>query len=160
MDEIRILALDLDGTLLTDHNSVSPACRDAVQRARARGVQAVICTGRNIADSRMFGEQAGGMDWAVTVNGAEVRSLSDGEVVFREAMGEPLCRALLDFCEGFGVDPCFYTAEAVYYGREFERFIDDCARRGLQFDFLERRHFHRVPDDGWRALVEERGGER
>ena len=70
--DIRILALDLDGTLLTDHNHVSDACREAVQAARAKGIAAVICTGRNAADSCLFGEQAGGMDWAVTGNGAEV----------------------------------------------------------------------------------------
>ena len=48
--DIKILALDLDGTLLTDHNHVSAACRDAVQAARKKGIQAVICTGRNAAD--------------------------------------------------------------------------------------------------------------
>lgn len=154
--DIRILALDLDGTLLTDHNHVSPACRDAVQRARAKGIQTVICTGRNAADSCMFGEQAGGMDWAVTVNGAEVRSLDSGEAVFTQALGLQQCEALLELCEGFGTDPCFYTADAVYYGREFERFIELCAGHGLRLDFTERRNYHRVPDGGWRAFVRER----
>lgn len=157
--DIKILALDLDGTLLTDHNHVSAACRDAVQAARKKRIQAVICTGRNAADSYMFGDQAGGVDWAVTGNGAEVRSVPDGQVIFTQTLGEALCFALVDVCERFGTDPCFYTSGAVYYGREFEQFISDCAALGMKFDFIEREHFHRVPDHGWRAFVQERSGE-
>ncbi len=152
--DIRILALDLDGTLLTDHNHVSDACREAVQAARAKGIAAVICTGRNAADSCLFGEQAGGMDWAVTGNGAEVRSLADGGVIFTDLLGEAPGLALVEGCERFGTDPCFYTPDAVYYGREFERFVEDCAAHGLSFNFIERKNYHRVPDGGWRAFVQ------
>lgn len=157
--DIRILALDLDGTLLTDHNSVSPACRDAIGRARAKGVQTVICTGRNAADSILFGERAGGMDWAVTGNGAEVRSLLDGRVIFSDLLGRALCLSILETCGEYGIDPCFYTPDSVYYGREFEQFIRDCAARGLALDFAERKNYHRVPDGGWRDFVEAHHGE-
>lgn len=154
--EIQILALDLDGTLLTGHNSVSPACREAVQKARAKGIQAAICTGRNAADSILFGEQAGGVDWAVIANGAQVRSLTAPEAILTDPLGEPLCRALLDLCAAHAVDPCFYTADAVYYGQAFEAFLADCAARGLPLDFSERENYHRVPEGGWRDLIADR----
>lgn len=152
--DIRILALDLDGTLLTNHNSVSEACRNAVQLARKKGVQAVICTGRNAADSCMFAEQAGGMDWAITANGAEIRSLQDPSITIAEPLGEHLCQTLVSLCSGFeGADPCFYTADAVYYGASFEQFIRDCAAHGHQFNFSERNHYHRIPDCSWDAFI-------
>lgn len=153
--DIQILALDLDGTLLTNHNSVSPACCAAVQAARAKGVQAVICTGRNAADSCLFGEMAGGMDWAITANGAEVRSLADDEILLTEPLGKPLCEALLALCGEFDVDPCLYTAEAVYYGRAFEQFMEVCAGQGLRLKFTERRYYHRIPDGSWKGFLAE-----
>lgn len=153
--DIRILALDLDGTLLTDHNYVSEACREAVQAARRKGVQAVICTGRNVVDSLHFGEMAGGMDWIVTCNGAEVRPLAGGPAIFTDPLGRTLDMALLGACRQFDIDPCFYTSYGVYYGREFERFVENCTARGMDFHFVERKHYYRVPDGSWEAFVEE-----
>ncbi len=132
---IQILALDLDGTLLTGHNSVSPACREAVQKARAKGIQAAICTGRNAADSILFGEQAGGVDWAVIANGAQVRSLTAPEAILTDPLGEPLCRALLDLCAAHAVDPCFYTADAVYYGQALKRSLRTARRAACRSIF-------------------------
>lgn len=153
--DIRILALDLDGTLLTDHNYISEACREAVQAARRKGIQAVICTGRNAADSIQFSEMAGGMDWIVTCNGAEVRPISGGESIFTDPLGKTLDKVLLETCVRFGIDPCFYRSDGVYYGREFERFVESCEARGLEFNFAERKHYYRIPDDGWNDFVEQ-----
>ena len=48
----RLLALDLDGTLLNEHGRVSPANRDAVRELRRRGVMTVPCTGRGWTESK------------------------------------------------------------------------------------------------------------
>src|SRR3954451_1341325 len=42
----RLIALDVDGTLLNPAGHVSPRTRAAVREALARGVAVVICTGR------------------------------------------------------------------------------------------------------------------
>lgn len=46
-----ILAVDLDGTLLGPDGKVSPANVAAVERARAAGLEVVICTGRGLVES-------------------------------------------------------------------------------------------------------------
>ena len=43
---IRLIALDLDGTLLTSEKTISPGDRAAVEEAIARGVVVVLVTGR------------------------------------------------------------------------------------------------------------------
>ncbi len=48
----RLLALDLDGTLLNEHGRVSPANRQAAQELRRRGVMVVPCTGRGWNESK------------------------------------------------------------------------------------------------------------
>jgi Cof subfamily protein (haloacid dehalogenase superfamily) len=46
MTAVRLLALDIDGTLLTDDGDVAPADRLAIERARAEGVHVTLATGR------------------------------------------------------------------------------------------------------------------
>ena len=50
MPKIRIAALDLDGTLLSHENTVTPATRQAIADALARGVVVLPATGRALAN--------------------------------------------------------------------------------------------------------------
>lgn len=43
---IRLVAIDLDGTLLSPDKTISPANKQALLDAEAAGVHVVICTGR------------------------------------------------------------------------------------------------------------------
>ncbi len=47
-----ILAVDLDGTLLDPRGKVTERTASAVRRARERGLEVVICTGRSLVESR------------------------------------------------------------------------------------------------------------
>ncbi|MDQ3174539.1 MAG: Cof-type HAD-IIB family hydrolase, partial [Acidobacteriota bacterium] len=49
---IRLLALDLDGTLLNSRGQVSERNRNALEQARERGVRVAIVTGRRFRDAR------------------------------------------------------------------------------------------------------------
>src|SRR5437763_12659038 len=49
---IRLLALDLDGTLLDSCGRVSARNRHAIERARAAGVRVALVTGRRFRDAR------------------------------------------------------------------------------------------------------------
>ena len=46
--DIRVLALDLDGTLTNDQKVVTPATRTALDAAAAKGVTIVLASGRPI----------------------------------------------------------------------------------------------------------------
>ena len=50
--EIRVLALDLDGTLTNDQKVVTPATRTALDAAAAKGVTIVLASGRPTAGLR------------------------------------------------------------------------------------------------------------
>jgi len=48
----KLLALDVDGTLLTSRGTISPATQAALVRARARGLLITLATGRRLATVR------------------------------------------------------------------------------------------------------------
>ena len=68
--EIKLLAMDLDGTLLTTANCVPSANAFAVQQARRMGVTIAICTGRAQCEAEFAAVQVGGCDYIITCNGS------------------------------------------------------------------------------------------
>jgi len=61
---IRLLVLDIDGTIAGKSNNVSPAVQNAVQIAQRRGVRVAIATGRMYQSARRF-HQAIGADMPI-----------------------------------------------------------------------------------------------
>lgn len=79
---IRLIATDLDGTLLTDTSEVTPRTRAALDRARAAGIPVVPVTARQPVGLRAVAAGAGFDGWALCGNGAYGIHLSTGEVLF------------------------------------------------------------------------------
>jgi Cof subfamily protein (haloacid dehalogenase superfamily) len=79
---IRLVALDLDGTLLDPYGKLTPAVRDAVARvARRREVRIALVTGRRFRTALPHA-QALGLSGAIIVNnGAVVKDLASGETL-------------------------------------------------------------------------------
>jgi len=76
---IRLLALDIDGTLLRSDKTVSSRTKDALERARADGVRLVLVTGRRYPSARRVADELGGGLPLVLHNGALV--VEGGEVL-------------------------------------------------------------------------------
>lgn len=68
----RLLALDLDGTLLDAGSRIPPAHREAVVQARAKGLEVVIVTGRSWHEMDRFYQELGLTTPAITLLGAQV----------------------------------------------------------------------------------------
>jgi HAD superfamily hydrolase (TIGR01484 family) len=73
---IKLIAIDMDGTLLLPDHTISPAVKAAIAAARERGVNVVLTTGRPYAGvhsylKELHMEQPG--DYCITYNGALVQ---------------------------------------------------------------------------------------
>lgn len=80
---IRLVAIDLDGTLLNSRTEISPANRQALASATERGIQVVVVTGRRLHSARPIVSQLPCPVALICSNGALISSES-GEVVHRD----------------------------------------------------------------------------
>src|SRR6266849_4123248 len=90
---IRLLAIDIDGTLLNPEFQISPADMAALRRAQAEGVEVVVVTGRRHTFALPIVQQLGFDLWVISSNGAVTRSLS-GETFHRDMLPAQTCREL------------------------------------------------------------------
>lgn len=73
----RLIALDIDGTLIDPEGRVSPANRAAIADARAAGTAVVLCTGRSWQESEELAEEAGCGRKLVCQGGAALADLDE-----------------------------------------------------------------------------------
>ena len=86
--------MDIDGTLVDDHNQVSNANRAAMHRAIAAGLHIVLATGRRYRTTRLVMDQMALPLPAICLGGALVKD-ADGAVLHRELFEPPQIAELL-----------------------------------------------------------------
>jgi Cof subfamily protein (haloacid dehalogenase superfamily) len=91
--QIRLLATDIDGTLLNPEFQVSAGDLAGLRRAHASGVEVVLVTGRRHTFALPIAQQLGFDLWLISSNGAVTRSLA-GETFHRDMMPRETCLRL------------------------------------------------------------------
>ena len=97
---IRLLATDIDGTLLNPQFTISDGDLMALRRAHAAGIEVVLVTGRRHTFALPIAKQLGFDLWLISSNGAITRSLA-GETFHRDLMPAGLCRRLCGAMQEF-----------------------------------------------------------
>ncbi len=82
-DHVRLVATDLDGTLLREDTWVSPRNAAALERLVAAGVECVAATGRSHPSAIPRLAPLGTITWLIASNGATLYNLKTDEVVER-----------------------------------------------------------------------------
>jgi Cof subfamily protein (haloacid dehalogenase superfamily) len=97
---IRLLATDIDGTLLNPQFQISEGDLLALRRAHAAGIEIVLVTGRRHTFALPIAKQLGFDLWLISSNGAVTRSLA-GETFHRDLMPAEACRKLCGAMQEF-----------------------------------------------------------
>ena len=90
---IRLLAVDIDGTLLNPQFQISDADLAALRRAHECDVEIVLVTGRRHTFALPIAQMLGFDLWLISSNGAITRSLQ-GETFHRDLLPADTCRNL------------------------------------------------------------------
>jgi HAD superfamily hydrolase (TIGR01484 family) len=97
---IRLVAMDLDGTLLNSQSEISPANRAALVAASERGVQLVVVTGRRFHSALPIVQQIPCPVTLISSNGAMI-SNSSGQVIHRNFLPHQIGRKALELAREY-----------------------------------------------------------
>ncbi|MDQ0217770.1 HAD family phosphatase [Peribacillus cavernae] len=96
--EIKLIALDMDGTLLNEEGKVSDGNRTAIKEAEQKGVKVLLSTGRAYASCSEIGRSLELSSYLVTVNGSEIYD-NNGELVERNIVQVELIQWMWDLSQ-------------------------------------------------------------
>ena len=108
---IRMIALDVDGTLLTSGGRVTEETVGAIQTARQHGVRVVLATGRSVQEAVWLTGLAGCDGRAVCIGGAAVADMTDGRHLHRWDIPDSAARAVLEIVADQGLACMVFAGE-------------------------------------------------
>ena len=144
--DIRLVGLDLDGTVFTDEKTITPATRDAIARAVRAGVAVLPVTGRPRSGLPEEVLAIPGVRYAITSNGAMCEDLAEDKVLVRLAMDEETAMRALRIAEKYDVVIDIYIDGQAYTAADSMRLVQTHVPESFRPYFLKTRR-----------LVEDRG---
>ena len=136
--DLRLLFLDLDGTLLDDGKEISPGNRRALERALRAGHRVVITTGRALSSAKIQAQRLG-LDrsgcYLITFNGAVVYDCGTESVLSRTFLDPEALYAVFDEANRRGVCIVTYSIDEIIVesrndGETAQRY---CAPLGMDY---------------------------
>lgn len=118
--EIRLIALDLDGTTLDSNRRMTGRTKAAIEAAIQKGLHVVIATGRAYSALPKEVYEIAGMKYIATSNGASVTDISDGSKIYSNCIDAKALEntvSLLrkyDFMFEFFIKGDAYVEQAIY----------------------------------------------
>jgi len=100
---IKLVALDLDDTLLDPDLQISEKCIQAIRQVREKGIIVTISTGRMYSSARPYALQLGLTVPLITYEGALIKDSHTGEVLYTQPVPPNLAREVMTYFKDNGV---------------------------------------------------------
>ncbi|SET94612.1 Cof-type HAD-IIB family hydrolase [Paenibacillus sp. NFR01] len=139
----KLIAIDIDDTLINDDKEVTPGTQQALEAAVAAGVVVTLATGRAYASAQAIARQTGLNVPIITYQGALVKNLMDEKVLYERYVPQDAVRKLFAYCVEHDLHLQTYIDDKLYAREENQKLKD--------YSTLNRTPYFIEPD--WEKLV-------
>lgn len=147
--DIRLIALDVDGTLVNSKKELTKATAQAIQKATEQGIHVCICTGRPYTECAEYYDRLPGVQYIVHCTGAQVTNLHTGETIYRNALTADEQRMLYKIISKYDIVPDIFDEENRILNR-----ASDWADEGFWGIFIDTVRRNHIPVEDLDAHVE------
>ena len=93
----KLIALDMDGTMLNEKSELSPRTIKALREAQKAGIRLAAATGRMYPSAMLHIKAIGIKSASIFYNGALIRDPLTGETIYERRLGRELTAAVMDY---------------------------------------------------------------
>ncbi len=120
----KLIAIDLDGTLLTDELQITPRTIKAIQKAVELGTVVTIATGRMFPSAKLFAQQLGINVPVITYQGAIIKSIEDNVVMYERLIPPDIAQKLVEIARDKKIHLQVYQDDILYAASENDKIIE------------------------------------
>ena len=145
---IRIVALDLDGTTFDSAGDLSERNAAALEVAAAAGVHIVVSTGRSYASLPDQIKNVNGIEYAITSNGAHVNRMRTGEQIYSDFLDPGAVEEIAVLKDETGADIEVFINGRAYVDESYYRDVEEngCVYRNAAYVLWSRRPVENVTE--------------
>lgn len=109
----KLVAIDLDGTLLNSVGEVSEKTKKILKEAQNKGVEIVLSSGRPISSTKTLALELGVDNYLISGNGAVVYDIKKDEIIYDKFLNKEQVFKIIDVCEENSIFYNIYTEDEV-----------------------------------------------
>lgn len=109
----KLVAIDLDGTLLNSYGEVSSENKEKIQKAMKRGTEVVLASGRPIMSVKNLANEIGCNHYMICGNGAITYDIQKEEILYNRFLEKAKVLQIIKICEENSIFYNVYTKDTI-----------------------------------------------
>lgn len=109
----KIVAVDLDGTLLNSYGIVSDRTKEILKKTIESGVEIIIASGRPIDSIKAIAKEIGSKKYFIAGNGAVIYDIEKEEIIYEKYMSKQKVLEIIKICEENSITYNVYTDKTI-----------------------------------------------
>lgn len=105
----KLVAIDLDGTLLNSYGAISQKNKDTIKKAKEKGAEIVIASGRPISSAKSYAEEAEINNYIICGNGSVLYDIQNEKILYDKFIDRQKALEIIKICEENSIFYCLYT---------------------------------------------------
>ena len=109
----KLVAIDLDGTLLNSYGDVSNNNKEKLKKAIEMGTEVVLSSGRPIMSVKNFAKEIGCNKYIICGNGAITYDIQNEEIIYNRFLDKSKVLQIVKICEENSIFYTVYTKDTI-----------------------------------------------
>ena len=109
----KLIAIDLDGTMLDSYGQVTQNTKNAIKNAIEKGIDVVIASGRPIDSIKSIAKDIGSEKYFIAGNGALIYDIPKDEILYDKYMKKEKVLEIIKICEENSISYNVYTDKTI-----------------------------------------------
>ena len=109
----KLVAIDLDGTMLNNYGVVTENTQNTIKKIIAQGTEVIIASGRPIDSIKTIAKEIGSEKYFIAGNGAIIYDIEKDEIIYKKNMTKQKVLEVIKICEENSISYNVYTDKTI-----------------------------------------------
>lgn len=109
----RLVAIDLDGTMLNQYGLVTQRTKEAIKNAQESGIEVVIASGRPTDSVKTIAQEINSNKYFISGNGAIIYDITNDEIIYENTLKKQKVLDIIKICEENSIYYNIYTEKEI-----------------------------------------------
>ena len=109
----KLVAIDLDGTMLNQYGVVTQKTKDAIRNVQERGIEVIIASGRPIDSIKTIAKDIKSEKYFISGNGAIIYDIAKNEIIYENTLKKQKALDIIKICEENSIYYNIYTEKEI-----------------------------------------------
>lgn len=131
----KLIAVDLDGTLLNSYGNISEKNKNSIKKSMEKGAEVVIASGRPVSSAKAYANEAGANKYVICGNGSVLYDIQKEQILYNKSIDKQKVLQIIKICEENSIFYSIYTENLtiakslnyniLFYNNENKKMPDD-----------------------------------